>query len=205
MNTFHCWTTMKNKIQATYPQSVFQTTSAETIYVADFTERTDSKRKVEIHASLPAVPDGDETMDCLKLNNKQPLSLDFCLFDDHQFKDEEGKDISHCECCFFPTLNDERSFVAFVEIKDCKAKNVATYKDKMKEQILSTVHLFRSSGIVDEQKVYGILSFPRKKKMLFNDFPYRDIYETTRWVKDYGIHLVAANEVNVNRNGMVTV
>ena len=75
----------------------------------------------------------------------------------------------------------------------------------MTEQILSPVHLFRSSGIVDEQKVYGILSFPRKKKMLFNDFPYRDIYETTRWVKDYGIHLVAANEVNVNRNGMVTV
>ena len=196
---------MKNKIQTAYPESVFQTTSAETIYVADFTERTKSNRKVEIHMSLPSVPDGDENMDCLKLNNKQPISLDFSMFEDQQFKDEEGKDISHCECCFFPTLNDERSFVAFVEIKDCKAKNVATYKDKMKEQILSTVHLFRSSGIIDKQKVYGILSFPRKKKMLFNDFPYRDIYETTRWVKDYGIHLVAANEVNVNRNGMVTV
>lgn len=41
--------------------------------------------------------------------------------------------------------------------------------------------------------------------MLFNDFPYRDIYEMTRWVKDYGIHLIVANEVNVNRSGMVTV
>ena len=194
---------MRNKIQTAYPQSVFQSTSAETIYVADFTERTNSTRKVEIHTAEPCVPDSGESMDCLKVNNRDKVGLEFCLFDDHQFKDEEGKDISHCECCFFPTEN--ASGLGFVEIKDCKAKNVATYKDKMKEQILSTVRLFRSSGIVDNQKVYGILSFPRKKKMLFNDFPYRDIYETTRWVKDYGIHLVAANEVNVNRNGMVTV
>ena len=186
---------MKSKIQTAYPQSVFQSTSAETIYVADFTERTNSTRKVEIHTAEPCVPDSGESMDCLKVNNRDKVGLEFCLFDDHQFKDEEGKDISHCECCFFPTEN--ASGLGFVEIKDCKAKNVATYKDKMKEQILSTVRLFRSSGIVDKQKVYGILSFPRKKKMLFNDFPYRDIYETTRWVKDYGIHLVAANEVNV--------
>ena len=194
---------MKSKIQTAYSQSVVQSTSAETIYMADFTERTNGVRKVEIHTEIPCVPDSSEAMDCLKLNNRDKVEFEFCLFDDHQFKDEQGKDISHCECSFFPTEN--ASGLGFVEIKDCKAKNVATYKDKMKEQILSTVHLFRSSGIVDEQKVYGILSFPRKKKMLFNDFPYRDIYETTRWVKDYGIHLVAANEVNVNRNGMVTV
>ena len=194
---------MKNKIQTVYPQSVFQSTSAETIYVADFTERTNSTRKVEIHVEIPCVPNSSESMDCLKLNNRDKVGLEFCLFDDYQFKDEEGKDISHCECCFFPTEN--ALGLGFVEIKDCKAKNVATYKDKMKEQILSTVRLFRSSGIVDKQKVYGILSFPRKKKMLFNDFPYRDIYETTRWVKDYGIHLVAANEVNVTANDFITI
>ena len=194
---------MKSKIQTAYSQSVVQSTSAETVYMADFTERTNSVRKVEIHTEIPCVPDSSEAMDCLKLNNRDKVGLEFCLFDDHQFKDEQGKDISHCECCFFPTEN--ASGLGFVEIKDCKAKNVATYKDKMKEQILSTVHLFRSSGIVDEQKVYGILSFPRKKKMLFNDFPYRDIYEMTRWVKDYGIHLVAANEVNVIANGFITI
>ena len=194
---------MKSKIQTAYSQSVFQSTSAETIYVADFTERTNSARKVEIHTAEPCVPDSGESMECLKVNNRDKVGLEFCLFDDHQFKDEEGKDISHCECCFFPTEN--ALGLGFVEIKDCKVKNVATYKDKMKEQILSTVCLFRSSGIVDNQKVYGILSFPRKKKMLFNDFPYRDIYEMTRWVKDYGIHLVAANEANVIANGFITI
>ena len=188
---------MKNKIQEICLQSTFLNTSAKTIYVADYTERTGSIRKVEIHTSLPDIPNGDGEMDCLKLNNKHPVSLDFCLFDDHQFKDEEGKDISHCECCFFPASDDEHSFIAFVEIKDCKAKNVSVYKDKTKEQILSTVQLFKELEIIGEQKVYGIISFPRRKKMFFNDFPYRDVYEATRWVKNYGIHLFASNEVDV--------
>ena len=188
---------MKSKIQTVYPQSIFQSTSAETIYVADFTERTNSARKVEIHIAEPCVPDSSEAMDCLKVNNRDKVELEFCLFDDHQFKDEEGKDISHCECCFFPASDDEHSFIAFVEIKDCKAKNVSVYKDKTKEQILSTVQLFKELEIIGEQKVYGIISFPRRKKMFFNDFPYRDVYEATRWVKNYGIHLFASNEVDV--------
>ena len=189
---------MKSKIQTVYPQSIFQSTSAETIYVADFTERTNSARKVEIHIAEPCVPDSSEAMDCLKVNNRDKVELEFCLFDDHQFKDEQGKDISHCECCFFPT--ESASALGFVEIKDCKLKNITVHRNKSKEQILSTVQLFRSSGIIDKQKVYGIISFPRKKKMLFNDFPYRDIYETTRWVRDYGIHLIASNEIYIKDN-----
>lgn len=193
---------MKSKIQTVYPQSIFQSTSAETIYVADFTERTNSARKVEIHIAEPCVPDSSEAMDCLKVNNRDKVELEFCLFDDHQFKDEQGKDISHCECCFFPT--ESASALDFVEIKDCKLKNITVHRNKSKEQILSTVQLFRSSGIIDKQKVYGIISFPRKKKMLFNDFPYRDIYEATRWVKDYGIHLIASNEIYIKDNRTIS-
>lgn len=193
---------MKSKIQTVYPQSIFQSTSAETIYVADFTERTNSARKVEIHIAEPCVPDSSEAMDCLKVNNRDKVELEFCLFDDHQFKDEQGKDISHCECCFFPT--ESASALGFVEIKDCKLKNITVHRNKSKEQILSTVQLFRSSGIIDKQKVYGIISFPRKRKMLFNDFPYRDIYETTRWVRDYGIHLIASNEIYIKDNRTIS-
>lgn len=194
---------MKNKIQTVYPQSAFQSTSAETIYVVDYTERTGSARKVEVCMSLPSTPDGNGVMDCMKVNNNESVELEFCLFDDHQFKDERGHDISHCECCFF--LAQDTSVLSFIEIKDCKAKNVVVYKDKVKEQILSTVQLFRASGIIKGQKVYGIISFPRRKKMLFNDFPFRDNNELTQWVKRYGIHLVVANEVNLYGNGSLTV
>ena len=41
--------------------------------------------------------------------------------------------------------------------------------------------------------------------MLFNDFPYRDIFEETRWVKEYGIHLLASNEVIIESDARIHV
>lgn len=188
---------MKNKIQVVYPKSVFITTSAETVYVADFTERTGSARKVEVHTSIPNAPGNKSSMECLKLNNKQPVDLVFNVFGEHQFKDKEGKDVSHCECCFFPSLSFGHTFIAFVEIKDCKPGKISDYKEKVKEQIQSTLKLFKSSSIVEKEKVYGIISFPRRNKVAFNEYFYRDNYELTKWVKSYGIHLIASNEIDV--------
>lgn len=39
--------------------------------------------------------------------------------------------------------------MAFVEIKDCKSKNISVYKDKVKIQIISTVQMFRDKGIIE--------------------------------------------------------
>ena len=194
---------MKNKIQVAYPQSFFRTTSADIVYVADFTERTGSTRKVEVHTSLPKAPDGISDMECLKLNNKQPVEIDFCIFEDQQFKDEDGKTLSHCECCFFPTKKEEQSCIAFVEIKDCKVKSISKYKNKAKEQILTTLQMFRASSILNKEKVYGIISFPRRSKTAFNEYFYRDNYELTKWVKNNGIHLIASNEVDIVNNVMI--
>lgn len=56
---------MKNKIQAVYQQSVFCSSRAPKLYIADFTERTSSNRKVEFHENIPQAPDSDKDMDCL--------------------------------------------------------------------------------------------------------------------------------------------
>ena len=40
--------------------------------------------------------------------------------------------------------------MAFVEIKDCKSKNISEYKDKVKTQIISTVQIFRDKGIIEK-------------------------------------------------------
>lgn len=156
---------MKTKIQAIYPNSEFVQSSAAELYVADFTERTRSARKIEIHNTLPKTPDGDKDMDCLLISNPKELSIDYSIFNDHQFKDDEKKDIQHCECCLFPTINHDSSWLAFVEIKDCKVKNISDYKNKVKEQIISTVQLFKGSQIIGKQPIYGIISFPRKRKL----------------------------------------
>lgn len=121
---------MKSKIQVVYPQSVFCSSTASKLYIADFTERTNSSRKVEFHEIIPQVPDSTTDMDCLVFENSAQLSVVCNIFDDHQFKDEKGKDLSHCECVLFPESERENIGMAFVEIKDCKSKNISVYKDK---------------------------------------------------------------------------
>lgn len=201
---------MKSKILETYslseyPEAKYLTENSPVIYIADFSERTkglkkgEGRREVEIHSANPLTPDGTTSMDCLKLINKEQLSIDFCIFDNHQFKrNGKEKDDEHCECCFFPTESHETPWVSFVEIKDCKPKNIASYKDKVKEQIISTVGHFKGKGILNKrEKIYGIISFPRRTKIDFNDFILgtpQDIFDMR---KKYGILFLAANTVNV--------
>lgn len=124
---------MKNKIQKEYPLALMGELDSENLFVADFTERTKSERGIEIHIMVPMCPDSDKNMDCLEVKNPQKQVIAYNIFDDHQFKTDEGKDIQHCECCLFPDIEDGKHWVAFVEIKDCKIKNVSNYKDKVKE------------------------------------------------------------------------
>ena len=134
---------MKNKIMNVYPQSIFCGSAAPKLYIVDFTERTDSKRKVELHETVPQVPNSTAVMDCLVFENPSRLPIMCNIFDDNQFKDNEGNDLPHCECVLFPHKEQKNIGVAFVEIKDCKSKNISVYKDKVKAQIISTTQIFR--------------------------------------------------------------
>lgn len=188
---------MKNKILSAYPQSSFQSSISQVIYVADFSERSRQKRGVEIHEQQPCSPNSSEYMDCLKLNNPQCLSIDFNIFDDNQFKDNERKDCEHCECCLFPTENETDNWVAFIEIKDCKAKNISEFKDKAKSQIISTVKRFKEFDIIDKQRIYGIISFPRKEHLSANQTRLIDRYEYRELHKTEKIHLLISNELDI--------
>ena len=189
---------MKSRILTAYPDSQFEQGNASVFYIADFTERTGSLRKVELHETIPQTPDGTQDMDCLTVNNPNRLNIEFNVFDDDQFKDEEGRDIQHCECCLFPTENNDTSWLAFVEIKDCKLKNIAGYKEKVKEQIILTVQLFRNAKIVTEhQKIYGIISFPRRKKTAFNETIFMDPTEYRKFYAEYRIRFYPTNAVQI--------
>ena len=189
---------MKSRILTAYPYSQFKQGNAPVFYIADFTERTKSLRKVEIYATIPLTPDETQNMDCLTVNNPKTLTIEFNVFDDNQFKDEEGRDIQHCECCLFPTANDDTSWLAFVEIKDCKPRNIADYKEKVKEQIISTVQLFRNAKIVAKrQKIYGIISFLRKKKTDFNETIFTNYAEYKEFYAKHRIHFYPTNTVQI--------
>lgn len=187
---------MKSKIQNHYPQSVFCDSRASKIYIVDFTERTGSERKVEFHETIPQVPNSNKDMDCLMFENPSQMSVICNIFDDNQFKDNTGKDIQHCECVLFPESERDNIGTAFVEIKDCKAKNISVYKDKVKSQIISTIQIFRDKGIIEGcQRVYGIISFPRRNKASFNQTIFDDVTEYKKLYKKYRISFFPTNDV----------
>jgi len=132
--------------------------------VADFSERTGKARGVEVHTTLPSDPADYETpMDCTSFINVSSMDIDFNIFNDNQFKDEQGKDLRHCECCIYPSVNNDRSWIVLLEIKDCKPKNISVYKNDVIEQIISTANIFRNKNIITSHKVYGVVSFPKSK------------------------------------------
>ena len=174
------------------------TTEAEKLYIIDFTERTMSVRKVEIHTKIPFIPETTTEMDGLTLNNATSLSVDHVIFDDCQFNDEKGLQIEHCECCLFPSSGNEGCWIMFVEIKDCKPKNIAVYKEKCKSQLVSTIQDFRKHNLIsDTNKVHAVISFPRRNKTAFNEMIVGDLIEQTRLFKEHKIYFVATNKMAI--------
>lgn len=196
---------MKNKIQAVYQQSVFCSSTSTKLYIADFTDRTGSKRKVEFHETIPQTPDSTKNMDCLFIENSSQLPIVCNIFDDNQFKDDDGNDMTHCECVLFPESKQKDIGFAFVEIKDCKPKNISSYKEQVKNQIISTVAIFRENGIIKEQSIYGIISFPRKNKTSFNQTIFDDVTEYKKLYRIYKVHFCPTNSVSVFDEKKLTV
>lgn len=187
---------MKSKIRNNYPLSVFCSSASVKMYLVDFTERTKSKRKVEFHETIPQAPNCNKDMDCLILENPSHLSVVCNIFDDNQFKDEKGRDLPHCECVLFPESQQDNIGVAFVEIKDCKSKNISVYKDKVKSQIISITQMFRYKGIIErQQRVYGIISFPRRNKVSFNQTIFDDVTEYKKLHQKFRICFFPTNSI----------
>lgn len=194
---------MKSRILKAYPESTFGTTKAEKIYVADFTKRTSNERGVEISDVLPRDPnDSTADMDCCIVLNTNVLSIDYNVFKDNQFKDEEDDDLKHGECCMFPTINDDKSWILFIEIKDCKGSRISRYKQNVKEKLILNVGEFRKHGVILKNNVYGIVAFPRKKTA-FNEMIVSDYTEYKTFYKEHGIHLVPVNEVSIKDDKII--
>lgn len=188
---------MKSRIAEAYPDSKFGLTNSKKIYVCDFTERTNNARGVEISEELPLDPENDSAeMDCCIVKNEESLLVDYSIFDDSQFVDADGVLLKHGECCLFPDDNNEKTWLLFVEIKDCKGSRITKYSKNVKEKLLLTVKDFRDKKIITENNVYCVASFPRKKTA-FNEMIVTDPTEYKKFYKEYGIHFVPTNEVSI--------
>ena len=194
---------MRNRIRQHYPDTYITSRHAAEIYIADFSDRTLSARGIEVHNTPPVCPeDPAKPMDCVILHNPNQIEIDVNIFHDNQFKSDKGQDLRHCECSIFPTLNHDRSWVVMLEIKDCKQKNISTYKDDVIEQIISTTDIFRQKNIITTHKVYGVISFPRSK-MSFNNtiFGMPPMYKELK--RRHNILFAAANKISINDSSSI--
>lgn len=191
---------MRNRIRQHYPDTYITSRNAPIIYIADFSDRTQSTRGIEVHTTQPACPlDSNKGMDCVIVENPTPIDIDVNIFDNNQFKDEQDNDLRHCECCIFPTVNHDKSWVVMLEIKDCKPKNISDYKDDVIEQIVSTTNIFRQKNIITTHRVFGVVSIPRSK-VSFNNTIFGMPPEYKSLKKQHKILFAASNMIEIKDN-----
>lgn len=184
----------KTKILLAHPQTTIQEYSAPNIYVADFTRRTQGTthlRAVEISDVLPTMDDGT-CVDAVTFHNDKQLSIDVAVFDDYKYEDTTKTNIEHCEGSIY--TSEDSQWIAFFEIKDCEERNIMNYREKAVRQVTNVSNDFRVRGIIENEKVYGIISFPRKHTS-FNDDIFGDIIEYTQLKRNTGILFYATNEI----------
>ena len=105
--------------------------------------------------------------------------------------------MKHGECCLFPATNDDKTWILFIEIKDCKGSRIFKYKQDVKDKLILNVGEFRKHGIIKHQNVYGVVAFPRKKTA-FNEMIVSDYTEYKRFYQEHGIHFIPTNEVSIS-------
>jgi len=156
---------MKNKISRVFDADKLEHTEnivCSGIYLADLTERTKNKENLKIYETKP------DNIDTLLIENPNLLDISATFFKPQCFIDEKQKEPENCEGVFYLSNSDEHSWVLFVEIKDCKVKNISKYFNKAKEQIVNVVKIFRDKNIISQnKKVYANISFPKAIKTDF--------------------------------------
>lgn len=194
---------MRNRIRLHYPETYITSRNVPIIYIADFSERTQGVRGIEVHNTQPISPENSCCeMDCAKLKNPSQIDINVNIFDNNQFKDEQGNDLRHCECCIFPSENHDKSWVIMLEIKDCKPKNISSYKEDVIEQIISATNMFRQKNIITTHKVYGVISIPRSK-VSFNNTIFGMPPEYMSLKKQHKILFAASNVIEITDNSAI--
>ncbi|MDR2622742.1 MAG: hypothetical protein LBC48_09240, partial [Dysgonamonadaceae bacterium] len=157
---------MKNKITDVFGKNklVHKTDlNFPQIHVIDFTERTKGIKGLEISDKKP------NDIDTLVIENPN-LDITATFFEPQCFLNERNEEPDNCEGVFYLSNSNDDTWLLFIEIKDCKSKNISKYFVKTKNQIISVIQIFRDKNIITpNKKVYANISFPRRnKKEYFN-------------------------------------
>lgn len=187
---------MKNKITAVFGEDKLvhkPTLKFPQIHVMDFTERTRGEKGLEIFGKKP------NDIDTLVIENPN-LDITATFFKPQCFLNERGEEPDNCEGVFYLSNSNDDTWLLFIEIKDCKSKNISKYFAKTKNQIISIVQIFRDKNIITpNKKVYANISFPRRnKKEYFSQLIQSG--EKKEFLNNYKIFIRGTNRLKIKND-----
>lgn len=156
---------MKNRMIEEFGEDKLEhvATQQAEFYVVDYTERTNSAKSVEVLETRPT------DIDPFIVYNPETLDITTTIFKPQCFMDGK-RELKQCEGVMYLSAHTPKSWIVFIEIKDCKPKNVPNYYNEVKEKFIVNINLFREKKIIPNDKiVYAIVSFPRKAKTNFHN------------------------------------
>ncbi|MDR2232119.1 MAG: hypothetical protein LBE56_03230 [Tannerella sp.] len=160
------------------------------IYVADLSNITKNQQGINIFDTQPF------EVEALHIENPN-LDISATFFLPQCFLDENGKEIESCEGVFYLTDSTDKTWVLFIELKDCKVKNISRHSQKAIEQIKSTVQFFRDKKIIRKNKiVYANIAFPRRK----SDYYSQVIKQPKAYVDEFKIILKGTNYLKIKNS-----
>jgi len=149
---------MKNRILAKFPCQDFLSYNTAVIYIMDYTNQTGNVRGIACSDTAPI------DIEAFAINNTNLLDITFCVFRENTIKlEEKSKELSHCEGVLFPTVNSDKTWIIFLELKyPQKKENLGSNLKEAREQLLFTLDLFRKQKIIEEKRlVFLIFSAPK--------------------------------------------
>jgi hypothetical protein len=151
---------IKTNITKKYPAHIAACSSSDkSLYLADYTEQTKSKRGVEIFQNIPPTD-----TDCFTLQNDVGLLNGFIKFNNTSFTGHDGRALSQCECVVFPETSDVHSWIFFAELKySDKAYNNDNNLRKAIKQLYKTRTYYYLRGIfLKTNTCYLLASLPKQ-------------------------------------------
>ena len=158
---------LRSKIELYVPNAKYYTLNANPLYFVD--KKAINKGHAEMLDTLP------RSIPFISLTNSNKITVDFCAFSDNALI-ENGVPYRQCEGIAFPNSNTKNSWELFIELKYAKSIENAfnpkfRYPDNMIDQIIETVEFFRKLKILDNKKVFAIISFPEFEFSSASFFP----------------------------------
>lgn len=128
---------IKTNISREYPLHIAACSySDKSLYLADYTNQTDSARGVEIFEN--AAP---ADIDYFTLLNYINLEIGVIKFDNTSFIKPNGNTLSQCECVVFPKTSNKNAWIFFAELK---YSNRAYYNDNNLRKAISQLYKTRT-------------------------------------------------------------